>query len=42
MLTLENIRTVGELSRVAEKNDPVAQNGKRYTGYTGLKREYKQ
>jgi len=24
------------------KNDQVAQNGKRYTGYTGLKREYKQ
>jgi hypothetical protein len=42
MLTLENIRTVEELSRVAGKNDQVAQKGKRYTGYAGLKREYKQ
>jgi hypothetical protein len=39
---LGNINTVEELSKVVEKNDQVAKNGKRYTGCTGLKREYKQ
>src|SRR2546430_2517039 len=32
----------GSCQESSETNDQVAQNGKRYTGYAGLKREYKQ